>query len=82
MSIPTEQPAPAAQTQGTHHFIFTVQKPGPRGVDVNTFHGTLTPAPSMTRADIYQQLRAEHERRHPHMADANVLFFALEPNQL
>lgn len=68
--------------QGSHHFVLTVQKPSPRGLDVNTFHGTCTPGEGATRRDVYDEVRADHDQRHPQLAGGNVIFWSLEPNQL
>ncbi|MFJ2195266.1 hypothetical protein [Streptomyces violaceusniger] len=74
---------PAAQQQGSHHFILTLQMPQPdRGYVTATFAGTFTPRPGDTRADSYEVMREQITQAHPHLERANVLFFSLERNQL
>ncbi|MGW1015608.1 hypothetical protein [Streptomyces niveus] len=71
------------QQQGTHHFILTVQKPHPRGgFTFADWSGWFTPDPSWTRHDAFRWLKGEYARQKPELADATVLFFALESNQL
>jgi hypothetical protein len=79
----SEQTVSQPQSQGTHHFIITVQKPLPRGgYAVADWSGWITPDSTWTRNDVFQWVRQEHGRRQPELADSAVLFFALESNQL
>ncbi|AQW51782.1 hypothetical protein ACIQPP_13930 [Streptomyces violaceusniger] len=85
MTTQTQQTtSPAAQQQGSHHFVLTLQVPhhSGQGFITATFSNTLTPLPSNTRADIYALLREQVGQAHPELAKANVLFFSLEPNGL
>ncbi|WP_421108273.1 hypothetical protein [Streptomyces sp. NEAU-S77] len=83
MTTQTQQPTgPAAQQQGSHHFILTLQKPYQGGFVTATFTNTFTPRPDDTRADIYKVLFEQVTRANPELANANVLFFSLERNQL
>ncbi|MGR3939691.1 hypothetical protein [Streptomyces sp. BRA346] len=84
MTTHTQQTTgPAAQQQGSHHFVLTLQMPQPeRGYITATFTSTVTPGPDDTRADVYEVLREQITRAHPHLERANVMFFSLEPNQL
>ncbi|GAA0960938.1 MULTISPECIES: hypothetical protein [Streptomyces] len=83
MTAQTQQTArPAAQQQGSHHFVLTLQKPHGGGFISATFANTFTPRPGDTRADLYEVLRKEITQAHPELADANVMFFSLEPNGL
>ncbi|MFB7548571.1 hypothetical protein [Streptomyces sp. NPDC056154] len=73
----------AEQPQGQYHFVLTVQKPLPSGgYTVSDWSGYMTPEPGWTRDDAYLAIRAEHAKRRPDLANACVLFFSLEPNQL
>ncbi|MFI8184241.1 hypothetical protein OG539_40450 [Actinacidiphila glaucinigra] len=50
-----------------------------------TFSGTYTPAPGMTRHDVYTTIRADHVRQLPsHIQSTHyqVTYFSLERNQL
>lgn len=71
-----------APDQGTHHYILTLQVPFRSAVTVlGTWTGCVTPQ-GMTRADVYDQLRARIAEAHPDYAQGNVIFFALERNEL
>ncbi|GHJ27819.1 hypothetical protein TPA0910_22520 [Streptomyces hygroscopicus subsp. sporocinereus] len=74
--------SPSAQQQGSHHFVLTLQKPHGQGFVTATFANTITPLPGDTRAHIYEALCKGVAQANPELADANVLFFSLEPNQL
>ncbi|MGA6159305.1 hypothetical protein ACPEIC_38860 [Stenotrophomonas sp. NPDC087984] len=83
MTTQTQQTTgPAAQQQGSHHFVLTLQKPHGGGFISATFTNTITPRPGTTRADIYEALREQVTRANPELANANVMFFSLEPNGL
>lgn len=85
MTTQTQQTtSPAAQRQGSHHFVLTLQKPhhSGQGFITATFANTFTPHAGATRADVYQRLCKEISQAHPHLQGANVLFFSLERNQL
>ncbi|MFJ8298716.1 hypothetical protein ACIQ9R_22890 [Streptomyces sp. NPDC094447] len=71
--------APTAAPQGTHHYVLTLDLPGRMAT---TWTGTLTPGTTDTRHDIYALLRRHITAEIPEYARANVVFFALEPNQL
>ncbi|MFD9814484.1 hypothetical protein [Streptomyces sp. NPDC059080] len=71
--------APTVEQQGTHHWVITVELPGRA---MSTLHGTYTPPAGCTRHDVFQALKNDIARQSPDMARANVVFFALEPNQL
>lgn len=49
-----------------------------------TFSGTFTPTPGMTRYDVYSRILADHEQRLPSLIRSycKVTFFSLEPNRL
>ncbi|MDX2642801.1 hypothetical protein ACFYYN_30845 [Streptomyces sp. NPDC001902] len=55
-----------------------------RDQDLMTFSGTYTPAPGMTRHDVYNTIRADHVRQLPSLIQGycQVSFFSLERNQL
>ncbi|MFE2539994.1 hypothetical protein [Actinacidiphila glaucinigra] len=56
-----------------------------REQDLMTFSGTYTPAPGMTRHDVYTTIRADHVRQLPsHIQSSHyqVTYFSLERNQL
>ncbi|MFJ8298668.1 hypothetical protein ACIQ9R_22640 [Streptomyces sp. NPDC094447] len=71
--------APTAAPQGTHHYVLTLDLPGRMAT---TWTGTLTPGTTDTRHDIYAFLRRHITAELPEYGRANVVFFALEPNQL
>lgn len=71
-----------APEQGTHQYLLTLQIPMGGGFSISTWSGTYTPAPGTTRHDAYLALRDSIARAHPQFADASVLFFDLQPNQL
>jgi hypothetical protein len=73
---------PAPQQQGTHHFVMTLQRPIGSGFTMGTFSNHITPAPVMTRHDVYQAIKQEIGQADPDFTDATVVFFSLEPNQL
>ena len=70
------------QEQGTHHFIVTRQVPATSGFGMATWTGHITPALDATRLDTYLLLLAEFDRQSPQSIGGNVIFFALESNQL
>ncbi|OKI95076.1 hypothetical protein [Kitasatospora sp. CB01950] len=77
-----QSPSAAAQDQGTHHYVLTLQKPLPSGgFMVATSSGTCSPI-GMSRYDIYTWLVGEMVRQTPQLADASTLLFDLQPNQL
>jgi len=52
--------------------------------DAETFSGTFTPTPGMTRYDVYNRIHADHLQRMPSLirSGCKVTFFSLEPNRL
>ncbi|MFD5113720.1 hypothetical protein ACFWNG_15605 [Streptomyces sp. NPDC058391] len=66
-------------SQGSHFYVLTVDKPG---LAASTRTGTYSPRPGATRADAFQELYDLVTSAYPHLAGANVTFFALERNQL
>ncbi|MFJ1757313.1 hypothetical protein [Kitasatospora sp. NPDC088134] len=83
MSQTTTEQNPAAQAQGTHHYILTLQRPIPGGGSgVATSSGTCNVPPGLTRHDVYTQLLANAVAADPQLAGAAVLFFDLQPNRL
>ncbi|MET8826070.1 hypothetical protein ABZX40_13440 [Streptomyces sp. NPDC004610] len=68
-------------SQGTHHYVLTLQAVVGGGVAFASRVGTVTPHPGATRHDIYLDLRAEIVRTSPDLAQGSVLFFDLQPNQ-
>ncbi|MET9510060.1 hypothetical protein ABZX62_16640 [Streptomyces flavidovirens] len=80
MSTQTEQTTiPAPAPQGTHHWVMTLELPGRMAM---TASGTFTPPAGWTRHDMYRAIKDDIARENPELATANVMFFALEPNQL
>lgn len=65
--------------QGSHHWVMTLAIPGRLS---STMHGTITPRSGATRQDTFEELREELTRQDASLERANVMFFALEPNQL
>lgn len=65
--------------QGTHHWVMTVELPGRA---MQTLYSTYTPPAGATRQDVFLAIKGDIARQSPEMAHANVVFFALEPNQL
>ncbi|ANW18105.1 hypothetical protein [Streptomyces clavuligerus] len=71
--------AAAVPQQGSHHYVLTLDLPGQA---MFTWDGTLTPGTRDTRYDVYVWLKRQIVAARPELADANVTFFALEPNSL
>ncbi|MFF3748590.1 hypothetical protein [Streptomyces kronopolitis] len=65
--------------QGSHHWVMTVELPGRV---MQTLYSTYTPPAGATRHDVFLAIKNDIARQSPEMARANVVFFALEPNQL
>ncbi|MGW4806396.1 hypothetical protein [Kitasatospora sp. NPDC004272] len=82
MSQTTTAPQQAPATQGTHHYLLTLQHAARGGYGVFTTSGTLTPPAGWTRNDIYQGLLNNVAEQRPELGSPNVLFFDLQPNQL
>ncbi|MFD3936716.1 hypothetical protein ACFWSF_17320 [Streptomyces sp. NPDC058611] len=68
-----------AGSQGSHHWVLTLELPGR---SASTSHGTWTPPAGMTRYDAYQALRSSMVAEQPELSRANTTYFSLEPNQL
>ncbi|MFJ7250142.1 hypothetical protein ACIQWA_36660 [Kitasatospora sp. NPDC098652] len=79
-TAPAQTPA-SAPSQGTHHYVLTVQKPIHNGFAIQTYAGTFSPT-GMTRQDCYQWLMGEIVRQAPQMANASTLFFDVQPNRI
>ncbi|MBZ4322482.1 hypothetical protein [Streptomyces huiliensis] len=75
----TQNNATSNPPQGTYHWIITLELPG-RGT--YSAYGTWTPPAGSTRHDVFMALRGQITAEHPELTHANVVFFALEPNQL
>jgi hypothetical protein len=80
MSTQTDQSTTSsAQSQGSYHWIITLELPG-RASSTNS--GSYTPPSGATRQDAFECITALVHEQHPEMRGANVMYFALEPNQL
>ncbi|MFF1476265.1 hypothetical protein ACFVYD_01525 [Streptomyces sp. NPDC058301] len=79
MSTQTEKTTTAPASQGSHHWVMTVELPG---LAMQTLFGTCTPPQRATRHDVFMAIKSDIAQQDPEMARANVLFFSLEPNQL
>ncbi|MFD7980217.1 hypothetical protein [Streptomyces sp. NPDC059071] len=75
----TVESTPAPVSQGTHHWVMTLDLPGRACV---TESATWTPPPGTTRFDAYRQIRKHLAERHPDIQRAMCVFFSLEPNTL
>ncbi|MGW2546996.1 hypothetical protein ACWC5I_40530, partial [Kitasatospora sp. NPDC001574] len=76
-------PVAAAPSQGTHHYVMTLQKPLPNGgYAVHSFSGTCTPGAGATRYDLYLWVMAEMIRTAPQLAGSTILFFDVQPNRI
>lgn len=83
MSSQTQQTtAPAPRQPGTHHFVITLQRPTGGGFHTATWAGSTTPPAGATRTDVYRGILAEIAQHNPEFARPNVMFFALEPDEL
>ena len=71
-------PAPAV-SQGTHHWVMTLDLPGRVCVMESS---TWTPPPGTTRFDAYTEIRKYLVSKHPEMRQAMCVFFSFEPNEL
>ncbi|MGK5627310.1 hypothetical protein [Streptomyces sp. URMC 123] len=75
-----EQTTTAASTpQGSHHWVMTVEIPGRVTF---TEYGTWTPPAGATRHDAFMSIKKHMAVDHPELANANVMYFALERNEL
>lgn len=63
-------------------WLITLQIPIGGGMRTFTTNGIYGAAPGATRTSIYQSIRAHLTEQNPDLANANVLFFSLEPDQL
>ncbi|MEU8778588.1 hypothetical protein [Streptomyces sp. NPDC048606] len=72
-------PANPAAAQGSHMWVLTLDLPGRT---MTTQYGTWTPPAGTTRYDAFLAIRGDLVARHPEMANANTIFFSLEPNRL
>jgi hypothetical protein len=68
--------------QPTHHYVLTLQMQQRSSTAVATFTAAVTPPAGWTREQFYKGLYTELTTKYEHLAGANTLFFALEPNQL
>ncbi|MBY8888045.1 hypothetical protein K7472_24855 [Streptomyces sp. PTM05] len=79
MSTHTQATTPSdPASQGTHQYVITLEIPGSVS---GTYFGTCSPVDS-TRHDVFTDLRRQIALDNPDLARGNVVFFALEPNQL
>jgi hypothetical protein len=79
----TGRPAYQAPAQDTHHYILTLQKPlAGAAWETVTAEGTCTPAPGITRHQLYQMLLADTVRQRPDLQGAPTIFFDLQSNRL
>ncbi|UQX01003.1 hypothetical protein [Streptomyces sp. RerS4] len=69
----------SAAAQGSHMWVLTLELPGRT---MTTQYGTWTPPADSTRYDVFVALRGHIVAQHPEMANANCVFFSLEPNGL
>ncbi len=63
------------------HFILTVTWPIAKGIETNTFEGTITSRPGQTRRDLYKAVR-QHALSTIGASQIYVAFFDLAPNEL
>jgi hypothetical protein len=75
----TTQISQSVQQQGSHHWVMTVELPG---LQTYSAYGTWTPPAGATRHDVFMAIKKKIATEHPELATANVMYFALEPNQL
>ena len=67
----------------SYFWILTLAKPAPgRGIMQITISNTYDARDDQTRGEIYSDIRDYAHTEYPNVADGNVLFFSLEPNQL
>ncbi|MEV4611672.1 hypothetical protein AB0K43_03590 [Kitasatospora sp. NPDC049258] len=72
-----------AAADRTYAWIITLQAwIGNGTLSVSTTDGNYTPPAGATRADAYRAIRESVTRQKPELANANTMFFSLEPNQL
>ncbi|WP_369778847.1 hypothetical protein [Streptomyces sp. R33] len=65
--------------QGSHFWIMVMMIPGGRA---GSYQGTITPRPSATRFDMFNQVREEIRQRAPETATGVVVSFDIQPNKL
>lgn len=81
MTTQPTTPAPADES-GTHHYILTLQAPGPGGFRVGTFSETVTVPAGYTRAEAYEAVIDHVVQAHPEFADGTTVFYSFEPNAI
>jgi hypothetical protein len=67
------------ETQGTHLFILTLDKPGVMSV---TRNGTLTPNEGATEQDVLTGIYRSVTEQDPRLAGACITFWLLKPNHI
>ncbi|MET9436896.1 hypothetical protein [Streptomyces sp. NPDC006551] len=72
-------PAPTPASQGTHHWVMTLEHPKYGSASAN---GTWTPPAGYTRHDAFMTIRRDLTSRNPQLESANVVFFSIERNTL
>jgi hypothetical protein len=70
------------EPEHTHFWFMSVMATNPRGLWVNDYQGTLTPAPGATRLETFNQIREEVATKDPRSRHAIVLAFDIQPNRI
>ena len=63
-------------------WFMTIQKPNAHGYFLNSYQGTLTPAPGTTRLTLFNEIREEVDRQDPRTIGGVVIAFDVQPNEL
>ncbi|MEU6284942.1 hypothetical protein [Streptomyces sp. NPDC047028] len=71
-----------AVSQGSYFWIMTMQVPSEKGAVLYNYQGTVTPAKHNTRLDLFNEIRKNLTGRFPHLGDAIVVTFDVQPNRL
>lgn len=70
------------KAEHTHFWFMVVQTPNAHGFRIIDFQGTLTPEPGTTRLSLFNEIRAEVQRRDPQSQGGVVIAFDVQPNHL
>lgn len=68
--------------QGTHFWHMSFLAHNAIGMTAQSRSGHYTPDPGMTRFDAFQEIHRQVVEASPYLADAPMLSFDIQPNQL
>lgn len=68
--------------QGTHFWHMSFLARNDVGMTAQSRSGHYTPDPGMTRFDAFEEIHRQVVAASPYLADAPILSFDIQPNQL